>query len=267
MTDQVIERLQGVRRNGSGWLARCPAHDDHKPSLSVSVGRDGRALIKCHAGCTVEDIVRTLGLQMTDLFSDDGGTTIPAPAELVREHPPIEESLVKQMHDDLSDTHRNYLRESRCLTDDIIDQNLLGFTRKWNDDRVAIPIITESGICVNIRCWLPEVHRNGKASKMLQWARGYGTPPKLFPVGQLVNDELVLTSGELDALALISNGIPAITVTCGESTWPDELSRHFEGKTVTIPPDNDEAGYKCAQRRAESLHRVGVKVRIARWPI
>jgi putative DNA primase/helicase len=48
--ERVLEGLEGVRRNGNGWKALCPAHDDHEPSLSVSVGRDGRALVNCFKG-------------------------------------------------------------------------------------------------------------------------------------------------------------------------------------------------------------------------
>jgi Helix-turn-helix domain len=50
---------------------RCPAHDDSDPSLSLSEGRDGRVLVKCHVGCTAEEIIAELGLTMRDLFEDD----------------------------------------------------------------------------------------------------------------------------------------------------------------------------------------------------
>ena len=41
----------GGRKPGSGWTARCPAHDDHMPSLSITDADDGKALARCHAGC------------------------------------------------------------------------------------------------------------------------------------------------------------------------------------------------------------------------
>jgi hypothetical protein len=66
--DVVLSRLEGVRRSGNGFSALCPAHDDRHQSLSVAEGRDGRVLIKCHAGCDVKAIVRALGLEMRDLF-------------------------------------------------------------------------------------------------------------------------------------------------------------------------------------------------------
>lgn len=69
--DRVLSRLESVKRSGAGWIARCPAHDDHHPSLSVQEGRDGRVLLKCHAGCLPKQIVRALGLEMRDLFPHD----------------------------------------------------------------------------------------------------------------------------------------------------------------------------------------------------
>ena len=64
--DDVISALAGrgckPKRAGKGWKARCPAHEDDNPSLSIGVGTRRRVLIKCHAGCSYEDIVRALGL-------------------------------------------------------------------------------------------------------------------------------------------------------------------------------------------------------------
>lgn len=50
------------------FAARCPAHEDDTASLSVAVGRDGRALVHCHAGCEVADVLDGLGLEFADLF-------------------------------------------------------------------------------------------------------------------------------------------------------------------------------------------------------
>jgi putative DNA primase/helicase len=66
--ERILSRLKNVHQCGDGWTARCPAHDDQKPSLSVSVGDDGRVLIHCHRGCPPERIVQMLGLKLSDLF-------------------------------------------------------------------------------------------------------------------------------------------------------------------------------------------------------
>jgi hypothetical protein len=65
---RVLSRLEKVSRTGDGWSARCPSHEDGSPSLSVGVGEGGRVLLRCHAGCALEDIVAALGLELADLF-------------------------------------------------------------------------------------------------------------------------------------------------------------------------------------------------------
>ncbi len=68
----VLERLRdrdgNPRSSGSGWQAKCPAHEDRQPSLHVEEGSEACALLNCHAGCTTEAVVEALGLTMADLF-------------------------------------------------------------------------------------------------------------------------------------------------------------------------------------------------------
>ncbi len=71
----VLSRLSGVHPTGDGWTARCPAHDDRRNSLSISVAEDGKVLLKCHAGCEFKVIVAALGLEERDLFSDNPGNS------------------------------------------------------------------------------------------------------------------------------------------------------------------------------------------------
>ncbi len=65
---RVLALLRGVRRSGDGYVAVCPAHDDHDPSLSISLSKDGDVLLNCHAKCKTTDVVAALGLTMSDLF-------------------------------------------------------------------------------------------------------------------------------------------------------------------------------------------------------
>jgi hypothetical protein len=74
--DRIISRLSGVKQTGpQRWIARCPAHDDRSPSLTVRQLEDGRILAHCFAGCEVGAVLAALGLRMGDLF----------PAPLARE--------------------------------------------------------------------------------------------------------------------------------------------------------------------------------------
>lgn len=73
-TEKVLASLRDhgitVRRSGAGWSAKCPAHDDRNPSLSIATGDDGRCLVNCHAGCESKDVVSALGLDMKDLMRE-----------------------------------------------------------------------------------------------------------------------------------------------------------------------------------------------------
>jgi putative DNA primase/helicase len=61
----AVARALGGHKAGTGWQAKCPAHDDRSPSLSIKDARDGKVLVKCHAGCeqmAVIDALRLRGL-------------------------------------------------------------------------------------------------------------------------------------------------------------------------------------------------------------
>ena len=68
--DRILDSLDRVTERGEHWEARCPAHDDRVASLSLSIGAEGRCLIKCHAGCAADAILEALGLTWKDLFVD-----------------------------------------------------------------------------------------------------------------------------------------------------------------------------------------------------
>ncbi|MCP4708058.1 MAG: DUF927 domain-containing protein, partial [Planctomycetes bacterium] len=66
---KVLDKLEGVKPAGQNkWQAKCPAHDDRSPSLSIAIGDDGRILLYCHAGCNNEEICTALSIEQKDLF-------------------------------------------------------------------------------------------------------------------------------------------------------------------------------------------------------
>ena len=67
---RVLTALAGydVKPCGSGWSARCPAHEDRHASLTIGEGEDGRALLCCQRGCETADVLHSLGLSWRDLF-------------------------------------------------------------------------------------------------------------------------------------------------------------------------------------------------------
>ena len=58
------DKLQGVKRLGRGWMARCPAHDDRTASLHFQRGAERDLVVHCFAekGCTFKAISDACGL-------------------------------------------------------------------------------------------------------------------------------------------------------------------------------------------------------------
>lgn len=68
---QILARLKCVRQSRDGWLACCPAHQDRSPSLSIREG-NGKVLLHCFAGCSIETVCDALKVRISDLFSEPG---------------------------------------------------------------------------------------------------------------------------------------------------------------------------------------------------
>lgn len=65
-----------IKDRGNGrWMANCPAHEDGRSSLSVSMGAKGVCL-RCFAGCSLADIVSAVDLKVSDLFYDRGSSKL-----------------------------------------------------------------------------------------------------------------------------------------------------------------------------------------------
>ena len=70
MTAETIAKALGGRKAGGGWTARCPAHDDRTPSLSIRDAEDNKVLVRCHAGCDQERVIAAL--RARGLWAENG---------------------------------------------------------------------------------------------------------------------------------------------------------------------------------------------------
>jgi DNA polymerase I-like protein with 3'-5' exonuclease and polymerase domains len=69
---EKIAKALGGHKTHSGWSARCPAHDDQKPSLSISSGKDGKVLVHCHAGCSQREVLIAISRLKHGLLGKSG---------------------------------------------------------------------------------------------------------------------------------------------------------------------------------------------------
>jgi 5S rRNA maturation endonuclease (ribonuclease M5) len=69
----VIQQLQthgtNPKQRGDTYMARCPAHEDNTPSLSISPGTEpDSVLLHCFAGCSIDQITTAIGITPKQLF-------------------------------------------------------------------------------------------------------------------------------------------------------------------------------------------------------
>lgn len=70
MIEKLITRLDGVKRTGQNrYTAKCPAHPDKSPSLTVAE-KEGRVIFHCFAGCEPADVLAAVGLTFSDLYPE-----------------------------------------------------------------------------------------------------------------------------------------------------------------------------------------------------
>lgn len=74
--ERLLSRLDKVEKlppqqHQARYKACCPAHDDKNPSLSVTLSQRDTILLRCWSGCSVEEIVSAVGMDMQDLFPKD----------------------------------------------------------------------------------------------------------------------------------------------------------------------------------------------------
>lgn len=229
--EQFLERLEAVRRNGTGWLARCPAHEDREPSLSIHEGDDGRILVKCFKGCEASAIVAELKLEMRDLFPEERDRPIAKPERRRTERP---DRTIKHEIRDRDGTH------------------------------VATHVRLEYRGGTKRFVWERPNGASGLGGKRVADLPLYGID-RLRP-GRVA----IVAEGEKSADALADLGAPAVgTVTGASGTPGDDALRPVVDlvEAVFLWPDNDDPGRAHMERIATALQRLGCqRIRIVEWP-
>ena len=225
-TAEVLRRLRDVRPDGTGWNAKCPAHDDNRNSLHVADGANG-TLLHCHAGCGARDVVEKVGLRYSDLYvkgadgafptgrrGDAKGSRPWGAVVATYEYRDENGTLLFQVQ---RDEHKNF-RQRR--------------PRPGADPADADPWIHSVEGVRKIPYRLTEV----VAAVGLQKAGKYPLP-------------IFVTEGEKDADALAKLDLVATTNAGGAGKWTDEHAAFLQGACeVVVIPDADEPGRRHARR-------------------
>jgi hypothetical protein len=250
----LLAHLDGVSRSGEGWTARCPAHDDQHQSLSVHY-RDGRWLIKCHAGCEWEKIVDALGLTPADLFdrtTGGGGGSIPIEQRTTVQSPNTSGSPVNA---GAGLTLDQYAAAKSLPVDFLKGCGITEFTYD-RKHALRIPYFGTGGEELAVR------FRISLEGDRFRWKSG--TKPCLYGLHRLAAappSEVVLVEGESDCHTLWFHQIAALGVP-GAANWREERDApHLEGiETIYVVLEADHGGEAVRQWLSRSAIRHRVKL-------
>jgi hypothetical protein len=238
--ERVLDLLDSVTGKDGKYSARCPAHDDQEPSLSVSTGDDGKVLLCCHAGCPVEAVVEALGLTMADLFpSSRNGRAKKGKAAHKNSKPPRRKP---------PPAGKSYPSVEKALqaADRLMARDDARRTGRWDyhtadGEHVASVVRYDLGAADGAK---PE-----KTFRPISLHPGgwyIADPPGLWPLYNLRelgnNQRIVVVEGEKCADALADLGVIAVTSAHGAQAAGKTDWSPLAGRRAVILPDNDEPG-------------------------
>ncbi len=200
--EQLLERLCGVCSTPSGWMARCPAHIDSTPSLSIAETADGTILLFCHAGCQFDDIVQRLGLRPAQLFGSNVNSTL-APTRTIRDEYPTDQQLIHAAayyQSCLSHDHVSYLAGQLGVS----MQSLMHIGIGWSPENHAwtIPERRSDGNIIGVQLR----YVDGQKRMVSGSHRGLILPGHWWTWSGTV----FIPEGPSDVAALLSAGVQAI---------------------------------------------------------
>lgn len=232
----VLDRLHGVRKSGSQWMARCPAHDDKHPSLSIAIGGDGRLLLRCHAGCRFEHILSELGLVSSEMRPCERRQLLPLNA---------------------GRRSTGYDRPDVAIA--ILEEGLSREDGPWREPTVYTYRGLDGAERMRVLRWDNEAHTS-KTFRPIHARDGrwfIGDPHGLLPLYRLDqlgdSDPVVVVEGERCADVAAGLGFAATTSAHGARSPSKTDWSPLAGRDVAILPDNDDAGRKYAHEVAGIL--------------
>lgn len=245
-----LAKLSNLKEHKPGkcWSASCPAHaHDEHPSLSINIGETGNLVVSCHSshGCTAQQIVKALDMQMSDLFRYDkegfkggrpqAGHGRPLP------------SIVYPYH-----------RADGSLAYETCRYEPKDFAQRRPN---------------------PDFRPGGREPRYIWNLIGvelvlYRLPFLLDEMKRSPDRWIVLVEGEKCSDALEALGIVATTHALGSDHWLPQYAEPLRGRNVAIfydldpyyPKQRKRPGPAWAIQAARDLVKVGCRVRVCRPP-
>lgn len=218
----VLGKLEGVRKSGGSWMARCPAHEDREPSLSIRRGTSQPLLLNCHAGCGTPDVLAAIGLTMADISTprdeQPAGEWMPGGRRAIEVY-------------DYTDEHGELLFQVLRSADKHFSQR--------RPDPSA---------------------KSGWAWKLGDTRRVPYHLTRLL-AGIQAGKTVYVAEGERDVHAIEASGGVATCNPGGAGKWLSEYDRHFRGADVVIVADRDKPDQRGRIPGAEHAQDVAAHLR------
>ncbi|MEU5974281.1 phage/plasmid primase, P4 family [Streptomyces sp. NPDC047315] len=277
-----FDRVEG--QPDGGYIARCPGHQDSRPSLRIWRGEDNKVRMSCRAGCRTEDVIRTVRLDWSALFDASGpGSVVPAgrpelvPVRLVAglaQYVDRTSAALGDYGSDWANRARRYLADRFGLDLETaaelrigVDQGDQGdgvpyLSRQYRSHpRLTVPLYGFDGVARGLQgrdisgdCparWLSLINPRGHrwtTFGVLRGGGGYGT--------------VLVTEGPSDALSVVACGYDVVFVRgaslANSPALIAELAEGLRGQLVVLAGDNDPAGNGFTARLAAGLAKHGV---------
>lgn len=215
--------FDGVTRfNDNSFQCKCPVHNDHTASMTVSKGKKG-ILIHCHAGCETKSILEAVGLRESDLFYDSNVTKVKQDWKDRLEH--SKKKKIVEIYDYVDEGSRYLYSKIRFEKDENGKKEMLYGVLNKEKDWFQYGLKGKHKTLYN----LPEIREAAAQKRTIYY-----------------------TEGEKDVETLRKMGLAATTA--GSSgDWRRIFTKYFSGCNVVLLPDNDEAGEKLTNAMIADL--------------
>ena len=226
--------FDGVTRfNDNSFQCKCPVHNDHTASMTVSKGKKG-ILIHCHAGCEIKSILEAVGLRESDLFYDSNVTKVKQDWKDRLEH--SKKKKIVEIYDYVDQGGKYLYSKIRFEKDENGKKEMLYGVLNKEKDWFQYGLKGKHKTLYN----LPEIREAAAQKRTIYYVEG-----------------------EKDVETLRELGL--IATTAGSSgDWRRFFSKYFSGVDVVLLPDNDEAGEKLTTRIISDLIGVVNSIKVVK---
>jgi len=248
--NDIVERTRAKSiGTADSFSGLCPAHDDKSASLSITLEND-KILLYCHAGCNIDDICLSLGIEKSDLFApidEKQINRVPVPQKVEREQIRMKANInFEGKVVFFSSKHNKKVTES----DRYSYLNV--------DGKTAYHVIRSDP--KDFRPMTPDGFLDHEGVERLP----YRLPELLQGVKE--SKPILLLEGEKDVDSAMAMGLIATTFVGGAGKWRDEYSEYFHGADVVLIPDNDNPGLKGMTEIATKLYGTASRIRMLELP-